>query len=157
VAKSGRKRSSGEALGSWIEGPRAAAERQGIDLGYPGQQLGRPRSGPGSVVRFDGRLLAFVVDSLACALIAVGLLRDPAWVTPLFLLEVLIGTAVAGASFGQRVCRQRIVRVADSGAVDPLRALTRTALLALLVPALVWDRDGRGLHDRAAGTVLVRV
>jgi uncharacterized RDD family membrane protein YckC len=23
------------------------------------------------------------------------------------------------------------------------------------VPALIWDRDGRGLHDRAAGTVLV--
>ena len=32
----------------------------------------------------------------------------------------------------------------------------RTALLLLLVPALITDRDGRGLHDRAAGTVVVR-
>jgi uncharacterized RDD family membrane protein YckC len=37
------------------------------------------------------------------------------------------------------------------------RAALRTALLLLLVPALVWDRDGRGLHDKAAGTVLVHV
>jgi uncharacterized RDD family membrane protein YckC len=29
-------------------------------------------------------------------------------------------------------------------------------LLALLVPALIWDRDGRGMHDKAAGTALVR-
>ena len=32
----------------------------------------------------------------------------------------------------------------------------RTLLLCLLVPALIWDRDGRGLHDKAVGSVLVR-
>jgi len=32
----------------------------------------------------------------------------------------------------------------------------RSALLCLVIPAVVWDRDGRGLHDTAAGTVLVR-
>jgi uncharacterized RDD family membrane protein YckC len=30
-------------------------------------------------------------------------------------------------------------------------------LLLLLVPAVIWDRDGRGLHDKLAGTLLVRV
>jgi uncharacterized RDD family membrane protein YckC len=25
----------------------------------------------------------------------------------------------------------------------------------LLIPAVLWDRDHRGLHDRAAGTVVV--
>jgi uncharacterized RDD family membrane protein YckC len=35
-------------------------------------------------------------------------------------------------------------------------AALRTALLMLLIPALISDRDGRGLHDRAAGTVVVR-
>jgi uncharacterized RDD family membrane protein YckC len=29
-------------------------------------------------------------------------------------------------------------------------------LLGLLIPAVIWDRDGRGLHDRAAGTVVIR-
>ena len=29
-------------------------------------------------------------------------------------------------------------------------------LLFLLVPAVIWDRDGRGLHDRARGTAVIR-
>jgi uncharacterized RDD family membrane protein YckC len=29
-------------------------------------------------------------------------------------------------------------------------------LLCLLVPALISDRDGRGLHDKAARTAVVR-
>jgi uncharacterized RDD family membrane protein YckC len=33
----------------------------------------------------------------------------------------------------------------------------RTVLLLLLVPAVIWDRDGRGLHDKVSGTLLVRV
>ena len=37
-----------------------------------------------------------------------------------------------------------------------LSALVRTALLCLVVPAVVWDADGRGLHDRVAGTAIVR-
>jgi len=35
-------------------------------------------------------------------------------------------------------------------------ALVRTLLLGLVIPAVVTDDDGRGLHDRAAGTVVVR-
>jgi hypothetical protein len=30
-------------------------------------------------------------------------------------------------------------------------------LLLLLIPALIWDRDGRGLHDKAADSVVVNV
>ena len=37
-----------------------------------------------------------------------------------------------------------------------LRAAVRTGLLLLVVPAVVQDGDGRSLHDRAAGTVIVR-
>jgi uncharacterized RDD family membrane protein YckC len=43
-----------------------------------------------------------------------------------------------------------------SGWIGIWRPIVRTLLLALLVPALIADRDGRGLHDRLAGTVLVR-
>lgn len=45
----------------------------------------------------------------------------------------------------------------DTGRVNPLRTLLRTVLLFLALPALIWDRDGRGLHDRVAGTVEVRM
>jgi hypothetical protein len=34
--------------------------------------------------------------------------------------------------------------------------VVRFVLLCLLVPALVTDRDGRGLHDKAARSVVVR-
>ncbi len=43
----------------------------------------------------------------------------------------------------------------DHRTVGLWRALVRTALIALVVPPLVFDRDGRGLHDMAAGTVVV--
>jgi uncharacterized RDD family membrane protein YckC len=26
----------------------------------------------------------------------------------------------------------------------------------LVIPAVIWDRDGRGMHDRLLGTVVVR-
>jgi uncharacterized RDD family membrane protein YckC len=154
VARVGEDR-GGAGLGSWLEGPRAAAERAGIDLGYPGERLGLPEAGSGSVARFGSRLLAFLLDSVACWLIAVALLQDSAWVTPVFLLEAFLGTWFGGATFGQRLLRLHIARL-DGRPVGAARALLRTALLALFVPALVWDRDGRGLHDRAAGTVILR-
>jgi hypothetical protein len=31
-----------------------------------------------------------------------------------------------------------------------------TALLCIVIPAVIWDADHRGLHDKIAGTVLVR-
>ena len=38
---------------------------------------------------------------------------------------------------------------------SPAWLLLRTILLGFLIPAVVWDRDRRGLHDKAAGTVVV--
>jgi len=37
-----------------------------------------------------------------------------------------------------------------------VRALVRGLLLCLAVPPLIVGQDGRGLHDRAAGTRVVR-
>ena len=36
------------------------------------------------------------------------------------------------------------------------RAAIRSGLLILVIPVLITDEHGRGYHDRAAGTVLVR-
>jgi hypothetical protein len=138
------------ALGSWLQGPRGA----GADLGYPGERLGLPAAGPGSVAGFGARLVAFALDSLMCAAIAWGVFRDPVWVTPIFAAEAFVLTALGGASAGQRLRRLRVARL-DGRPVGAVRALVRTLLLCLLVPALIWDRDGRGLHDRAVGTVVV--
>ena len=72
-----------------------------------------------------------------------------------FGLEVWILTATTGASFGQRLVRLRVVSL-DGRPLNPVRAFVRTVLLCLAVPALIWDRDLRGLHDKAANTVVVR-
>lgn len=139
-------------VASWLQGPggRGAGEEQA----YAGQRLGRPSSGPGSVAGFGARLVAFLVDSVMCAVIAWGIPREPALTTPIFALEVLALTWLAGGSAGQRVRGLRVVRL-DGRPPGLPRAALRTLLLVLLVPALVWDRDGRGLHDKAAGTVVV--
>jgi len=33
--------------------------------------------------------------------------------------------------------------------------LLRPLLIALVIPALIYDRDRRGVHDRLVGTILV--
>ena len=60
-----------------------------------------------------------------------------------------------GGSPGHRLFGMRIVRV-DGGWSGLWRPLVRTLLLALIIPAVIWDGDHRGLHDKIAGTVLVR-
>jgi uncharacterized RDD family membrane protein YckC len=51
----------------------------------------------------------------------------------------------------------RVARLADSVAVPGfLPVAIRTALLLLVIPAVVINREGRGLHDKAAGTVVLR-
>ena len=44
----------------------------------------------------------------------------------------------------------------DGAWVGLWRPIVRTVLLVLVIPAVIWDADQRGLHDKAAGTVLVR-
>ena len=151
-----------QAIGSWLSGPRAAAEDAGVDFGYRGQQLGLPEEGPGSIARPGRRLGAIAVDWGICLLIAYGLITDgygqatSNWALLLFFVMSVLTVGTVGFTPGKRLFGLRVV-VLETGTVNPLRALLRTALLCLAVPALIWDRDGRGLHDRLAGTVEVRI
>lgn len=151
-------------LASWLQGPGAAPRPDSAHGGYPtgdpgdypGKRLGLPERGPGSVAGVGIRLLAFLLDAVMCRLVQGLLLPDLWWgVTLVFAVEVFVLTALGGASAGQRLLRLRIVRL-DGRPVWLGAALVRTASLLLLIPALITDRDGRGLHDKAAGTVLVR-
>ncbi len=49
----------------------------------------------------------------------------------------------------------RVVRL-DGGWVGLWRPVVRTLLLIVVVPAVIWDADQRGLHDKIVGTVLIR-
>jgi uncharacterized RDD family membrane protein YckC len=63
---------------------------------------------------------------------------------------------VLTGGIGHLVLGMRVVPL-TGGRLAPWRALLRTVLVSLFVPAVIMDADQRGLHDRAAGTLLVRV
>ncbi|GAA1009763.1 membrane protein [Streptomyces sp. F-3] len=137
-------------------------EEAGVDLGYPGEQLGLPKEGPGSIARPGRRLGALAVDWALCMLIAYGLITDGYnqatgnWALLIFLVLGVLTVGTVGFTPGKRLFGLRVLTL-STGRVQPLRAALRTVLLCLAVPALIWDRDGRGLHDRLAGTVEVRI
>ena len=109
------------------------------------------------------RLLALCVDWFASLLVAGAIFGGGVWVAgraawaPLgvFLVEATVLTALLGGSFGQLALRLVVVRL-DRRPVNLLQALLRTALICLVVPPLVFNRDNRGLHDLAVGTVTLR-
>ncbi|MBT2448575.1 RDD family protein [Streptomyces sp. ISL-43] len=151
-----------QAIGSWLSGPRETAEQMGVDFGYPGKQLGLPQQGPGSVARFGRRFGALLIDWLACQLIAYGLItgRDWTgagnWTLGLFVVLSILTVGTVGFTPGKRILGIRVIDQ-DGSRLGVGRVILRTLLLALVIPALVWDRDGRGLHDRISHAVQVRI
>jgi len=140
-------------LASWMQGPPSARER---GLGYPGQRLGLPEQGRGSVARPGRRLAAIAVDWIGCLLVSGGFFGGDAWATlGVFAVLHVLTVGTIGASPGHALLGLRLSRL-DGRWPGPLPALVRTVLLCLVVPAVVYDRDQRGLHDRAARTVLLR-
>ncbi len=139
-----------EDMGSWLKGG------PGSDSVSRGSRLGLPEIGAGSLAPVGRRVVALLVDWALCTLIASAFLRGQA-LGPVGVLGVeyvlLVGTA--GATIGHRLLGL-VVTTPEGAPAGPLRALVRTVLLCLVIPPVVWDADGRGMHDRAAGTVIVR-
>jgi RDD family len=123
---------------------------------YPGQQLGLPERGPGSVASMPRRVLALFIDWLLSMAIAYWLTHSQFWTIAVFAVEVFVLTALGGSTVGKRLLGIRTVRV-GGGPVGFGWALVRTAILLTAVPPLLTDRDLRGLHDRASNTVVVRI
>ncbi|MDQ1705360.1 MAG: hypothetical protein QOF18_1726 [Frankiaceae bacterium] len=121
-----------------------------------------PEHGPGAVAGIGVRLAAFLVDSLIAVGIAIASTGPPPnsryniVVLAAFLAIELIFVAVAGQTPGMRVAGAVVVRVPDGGRPRPAWVIVRTLLLAAVLPALIVDASGRAMHDRAAGTVMVR-
>lgn len=140
-----------EGIGSWLEGGPS---------GRPGQgsRLGLPASGAGSLAPVGRRLAALAIDWAVCLVISAAFFdRDPMATLGIFALENVLLVSTLGTTLGHRALGLRVQRLARPGTPPGvLLAAVRTALLCLVVPAVVWDADGRGLHDRAAGTVIVR-
>jgi uncharacterized RDD family membrane protein YckC len=107
---------------------------------------------------FGRRFAALLIDWALCLVIA-SFYADPrivAWppVVVLILFNALL-IGLFGQTPGMTLARLRAVSAADGGAIGIPKGLLRGVLLALLVPAVIMDGDRRGLHDRAAGSIVV--
>ncbi len=124
-----------------------------------GASLGLPADGSGSLASFSSRVVAFVVDALGSALVA-GLFTAPElpgnWALAAFAAITVVTLMISGQTPGMRVLGLRLAHPRPGQRLAPWRAVVRTALLCLLVPALVVDADGRGLHDRLTDTAVVK-
>jgi uncharacterized RDD family membrane protein YckC len=124
-----------------------------------GASLGLPDEGPGALASFGARIGAFLVDAVGSALVA-GLVTAPDlpgnWSLAVFVAVTVLTLIAFGQTPGMRMLGLRLAHPSQGQRLAPWRAVVRTALLCLLVPALVVDADGRGLHDRLTDTAVVR-
>ena len=134
---------------------------------YPGERLGLPQQGPGSIGRIGRRIGALLIDYTAATIIAMGFLGYNPWEFPsvagwrqfapmmVFALLQILFIPTAGGSPGHRIVGMKVERL-GGGWSGIWRPIVRTLLLILVIPAVIWDADQRGLHDKLAGTVLIR-
>lgn len=113
------------------------------------------------------RIGALAVDWFASILVVMlfigagGWIDDPnagTYTLGVFVLQSTVLVALAGGSFGQVATGLRVVRY--DGQPRPLTllpALLRQVLVALVIPPLVFRPDGRGLHDMAVKSAVVRM
>ncbi|MEE2034282.1 RDD family protein [Rhodococcus chondri] len=151
--------------GSWLSGPAAALPQgQQQEQKYPGQLLGLPEQGPGSLVSTARRALALIIDWFMSMAIAMALVGDDPLQSPSLSAYTLLVWSAVGIlcvtlfSFtpGQFIAGLQVVRVDAPARVGLLRAVSRQLLIVFIAPAIITDVDGRGLQDRATGTALVR-
>ncbi|MBB4139111.1 RDD family protein [Microbacterium invictum] len=134
---------------------------------YPGERLGRPATGSGSVARFGRRIVALIIDYTAAGVIATAFFGYDQFALPaeaglsmfsplvVFAILQVLFIPTIGGSPGHRIVGLRLVLL-GGGWAGLWRPIVRTLLLLVVIPALIWDADQRGLHDKAAGTILIR-
>jgi uncharacterized RDD family membrane protein YckC len=129
---------------------------------WPGERLGLPESGPRSIARPGRRIAALVIDWALASALSLAFFATGPWQTDGFItLGLFAGIQVVflwllNGGIGHLVLGMRVVPL-NPGPLAWWQPVVRTALLALFVPAVIVDADQRGLHDRVAGTLLVRV
>ncbi|WP_026255947.1 RDD family protein [Mycobacterium sp. 155] len=157
-------------MGSWLSGPGPFDSRDGSDgkddgsTKYPGERLGLPESGSGSLARTGRRVGALFVDwlvayGLAGLALASGLISLASLSTAVMVVWIVLGTvAVRLFSFtpGQLALGLVVAGTDGRDKVGLGRALVRVLLIALVIPPLVTDSDLRGLHDRVTFTAVLR-
>jgi uncharacterized RDD family membrane protein YckC len=119
---------------------------------------------PYSLAGMGRRLAALMVDwlvayGLAALAMTFGLVSMELLATAVLVIWLVLGViAVRLFEFtpGQFALGLRVVSVDGRMHVGLGRAVVRGLLIALVIPALFVDADGRGIQDRVTGTAVVR-
>lgn len=148
-------------MARWIESRRIGTP-DGAD--HPGAKFGLPADGVNATAGFGRRLAAIFVDWVVAEILTLAFLGfaaldapNTSWTVLLvwYVLTVL-PTALFGMTAGMVVLGLRVARTDMAQFVGVPRALLRTLLIGLVIPPLIRDDDGRGWHDRATTTIVIR-
>jgi uncharacterized RDD family membrane protein YckC len=145
---------------------KSVPDSHGSEQEYAGQRLGLPEHGSGSVASWGRRIAALLIDWVTSWLVGLlvlgdGLTDDRTTFVDLFgvpliaVAQTALLVSLAGGSFGQLALRVAVVRL-DRRSINPAQSLLRAVLVYLLIPPLVFNRDNRGLHDLAVGTITLK-
>jgi len=119
---------------------------------------------PSLIRRLGALLIDWVIAALSAVAIAgvsyppAPLDKDPSQtfiIIGFFVLEVGVLTGLLGRSIGKRLLGMKIEN-RDGQPIGVPRALLRTVLMVLVLPAIVMTDDKRGMHDLAAGSRVVK-
>lgn len=123
---------------------------------YPGQRLGLPEDGPGSIASYGRRVVGLIIDwGLACLLAWQFFNYHPVAIMVLFVAITALTITLFGGSIGHLLCGMRLNTVAGK-APGWWRPWIRQTLMVFVIPALITDVDQRGAHDVLSGLVLRR-
>jgi uncharacterized RDD family membrane protein YckC len=107
---------------------------------------------------FGRRFGALLIDWALCLVVASFYANPQIVPWPPVLVLIVLNTVLIGLfgrTVGMSLAGIRCISMADGGAIGLGKGFVRAILLALLIPAMIMDASRRGLHDRAAGSVVV--
>lgn len=115
-----------------------------------------PEVGSGSVATFGRRLGGLAIDWALCWLISTAFFGgNPMATLGVFVVEQTLLVGTAGFAVGHRLVGVAVYRL-DKSRPSIGRSALRAILLALVVPAMVFDENSRAGHDVLSGTIVVR-
>ena len=151
----GKIEKSDERLMTGLLQPCFASRSQG-DPGYDGAMSSREPQLAGMGRRFLAITLDWLMSWAFGSLVFEQSQGRAFWIPAIFFVEIVLFTWLTGASAGQRMVGLVVRRYPDLSPLGLGRILLRTLLILLVIPAVVFDSEGRGLHDRIASSAVLR-
>lgn len=151
---------------SWLNGPMLPAQNEDPSSPnrWPGEKIGLTQSGEGSLATIMRRIGGLFIDWVIAALIALIITSFTHALGGQATVQLLVWAVISVVSVfffartpGQALLGMGVACVDTPGKrVGFLRCLARTVLTIFILPPILTDADGRGLHDRATGTAVIR-